>query len=152
MMTEKTLDEIVRPDLREEWEVAKKKWFVSNHNCAAELRRPGYMKTEWYTCNGGIVCLAPKSYCATDFDRKEDDKVACKGVSKKDNPLNYQVYKDILYKDAKWQGTNVSFLRRQGKIVTARTTKRSLRNINYKTYIEDDMVCTRPFKRPRYIE
>ena len=152
MMTEKTLDEIVRPELKGEWQDAKKKWFVSNHDCAAELRRPGFMKTEWYTYNGGIVCLAPKTYCATDFDGKEDDKVAAKGVSKKNNSLGYQNYKEVLYDGVKWQGTNVSFLHRKGRMVTARQTKRALKNINDKSYTEDDMVCTRPFKRPRYIE
>ena len=55
MMTEKTLDELVKPELKDEWELAKKKWFVSNQESAAELRRPGLMKTEWYSCNGGIV-------------------------------------------------------------------------------------------------
>ena len=96
--------------------------------------------------------MAPKTYCATDFDGKEDDKVAAKGVSKKNNSLRYQNYKEVLYDGVKWQGTNVSFLYRQGKMVTARQTKRALKNINDKSYTEDDMVCTRPFKRPRYIE
>lgn len=36
-----TLDELVKPHLRLEWESAKKKWFPSNENYAHDLREPG---------------------------------------------------------------------------------------------------------------
>ena len=36
-----SLDELVKPHLRVEWESAKKKWFPSEENYAHDLREPG---------------------------------------------------------------------------------------------------------------
>ena len=37
----RTLDELVKPQLKTEWEVAKKEWFPSSDNYAYDLREPG---------------------------------------------------------------------------------------------------------------
>ena len=36
-----TLEELVKPDLRDEWEKEKKVWFPSMENYAYDLREPG---------------------------------------------------------------------------------------------------------------
>ena len=50
-----TLENLVRPEKQNEWEEAKKKWFVQDHNDARDLRKPGKMKLEWSTTNGALI-------------------------------------------------------------------------------------------------
>ena len=50
-----SLENLVRSDKKHEWEAAKSKWFVINHNDARDLRKPGKMKLEWSTTNGALI-------------------------------------------------------------------------------------------------
>ena len=49
------MDQIVKPNLRKEWESAKKNWFVLDETDAFQTRLPGLLKSEWKTTNGGIA-------------------------------------------------------------------------------------------------
>lgn len=95
--------------------------------------------------------LAPKTYMAIDYDEIEDDKIACKGVSKRTNSLRYEQFKDTLYNGTTYQMTNISFRDQAGTMKTIKTTKRGLVNVNNKSFTNDDLVTTSPFKKPRYM-
>ena len=49
------MDDIIKPELKTEWETAKKTWFVQDEQDAYETRLPGLMKSEWKTQNGALV-------------------------------------------------------------------------------------------------
>ena len=44
-----TLDDIVKPELRNEWVVEKKKWFPRPDNLEHDLREPGKTETIFYS-------------------------------------------------------------------------------------------------------
>lgn len=46
---------LVKPERRNIWETESSKWFVKDHNNAWDLRKPGKMKLEWSTSDGGII-------------------------------------------------------------------------------------------------
>ena len=50
-----SMDNLVKPERRAEWEEAKNKWFVKDANDAWDLRRPGKMKLEWSSTNGSMI-------------------------------------------------------------------------------------------------
>ena len=46
---------LVKPEKKSSWEEESSKWFVKDHKDAWDLRRPGKMKLEWGTSDGGII-------------------------------------------------------------------------------------------------
>ena len=49
------MENLVREDRKNDWEIQKKLWFVMDDNDAKDLRYPGKMKLEWSTNNGSII-------------------------------------------------------------------------------------------------
>ena len=78
------IENLVVPELRNEYEVEKYNWFLRD-NSPEEQRFPGKMKVEAETSSGFFCGLSPKCYVISDGDekRKFEDKMALKGVSKK---------------------------------------------------------------------
>ncbi|KAL5260053.1 hypothetical protein ACHWQZ_G010240 [Mnemiopsis leidyi] len=74
-----SLEEIVKPELRSEWERQKTIWFPSEENYAHDLREPGLFKVEWQ--GKGFVGLSAKTYFCFSDDPKHD-KLSTKGVNK----------------------------------------------------------------------
>jgi len=50
-----SMDKIVKPKYRSNWDTIRKMWFVINESDPYETRLPGKMKTEWETRNGSII-------------------------------------------------------------------------------------------------
>ena len=94
--------------------------------------------------------LAPKTYAAVCLD-SNNDKYACKGVSHRTNVLHYEDYKSALYQGTIHYMENVTFKSAGGIMKTIRTKKRGLVNLCNKNYTNDDLITTRPFKKPKYI-
>ena len=89
-----SLDEIVKPEMRQAYEVDKKNWFSTDKN---SKRTPGLFKPEIIGTRG--VWLTPKCYLVQNEAGK--NKYRCKGVSKKHNDLNFERNKyvsDVLQK------------------------------------------------------
>ena len=55
LVLEDEMENLVKPEKISEWSNASGEWFVKNHNDAWDLRRPGKMKLEWSSHDGGIV-------------------------------------------------------------------------------------------------
>jgi hypothetical protein len=49
------IDNIVKPELQDQWEEAKWSWFVRDHTDPYQTRLPGLMKEEWRTSNGAMI-------------------------------------------------------------------------------------------------
>ena len=82
-LAEKNFDELVKPELQEEYEKDKHNWFPrtdTEENIAFDKRKPGLFKVEFE--GDGIVALCSKSYfCWSD----KKNKFSCKGVNKRTN-------------------------------------------------------------------
>ena len=50
-----SMETLVRPEKRCEWNDAQMRWFVQDHEDARDLRRPGKMKLEWSTKDGALI-------------------------------------------------------------------------------------------------
>ena len=55
LVMEDEMENLVKPDKKNEWKMAAKQWFVQDHEDAWDLRKPGKMKLEWSTEDGGFI-------------------------------------------------------------------------------------------------
>ena len=84
-----SLDDIVRPEMKQEHETGKKNWLATDK---FSERTPRLFKPEFVDTRG--VQLTAKCYLVqNEANEDEDDKYSCK-VSKKYNDLHFQLYKD----------------------------------------------------------
>ena len=49
------VENLIKPEKKNDWPMLKKKWFVIDLNNPRDLRFPGKMKTEWETTNGAMI-------------------------------------------------------------------------------------------------
>ena len=91
-MSGDSLDEIVRPEMKQEYEADNKNWLAKDK---FSERTPGLFKPEFVSTRG--EWLTAKCYLVqNEANEDEDDKYTCKGVSKKHNNLYFQRYKNVL--------------------------------------------------------
>ena len=89
-MSDDSLDEIVRPEMKQEYEANKKNWLATDK---FSERTSGLFKPEFVGTRG--VWLTAKCYLVQN-EALNENKYSCKGVSKKHNDLHFQRYKDVL--------------------------------------------------------
>ena len=138
-----TIDECVKPELREEWDVEKWNFFSSEDEETMmdfhghliskkqyEKRTPGKFKEEF---NGiGMICLNAKVYHIWSDKMKEGKlltKTSCKGIQKKRNELVREDFLSII-KDP----TIKSFIENAGFIIDGletRTYTQIKKGLNY---------------------
>ena len=111
-----SLEHVIKPSERGAYEVERDRWLPSNrctrcrhfisairtplplNICCATVnqhqqREPGLWKLE--TKADKIIALAPKSYICS-HNSNNTEKLSCKGVQKRINPLVYDNYNDVL--------------------------------------------------------
>ena len=81
------LEDIIRPELRAEFEATKKQWLAWDKWSG---RTPGLFKLE--SEGSGMIALCSKYY----FAKGEKNKFSTKGMSKKQNEINWQRFKAAL--------------------------------------------------------
>ena len=89
-MSGDSLDEIVRPETKQEHKADKKNWLATDK---FSERAPGLFKPEFVGRRG--VWLNVKCYLVEN-EALSENKYSCKGVSKQNNDLHFQRYKDFL--------------------------------------------------------
>ncbi|CAH3167183.1 unnamed protein product, partial [Porites evermanni] len=92
-----SVESLVKPELREEFEQDKCNWLMIRY------RTPGLFKVEWE--GQGIVGLCSKTYYC--FGAK--DKFSCKGVNKKCNDIDKDKYLNVLLTKQNSAGVNRGF-------------------------------------------
>ena len=110
-----SVDALVKPELREEFEAVKDQWFPrtdTKENAAYDKRTPGLFKVEW--CGDGFVGLNSKTY----YCWGEKDKYSCKGISKKNNNINKDTYLRVLMTGQSESGENRGFRVLNNKVLT----------------------------------
>ena len=88
-----TLEEVIKPDMRQVYDIEKKKWFprtdTPEHE-AYDKRTPGLFKEEY--SSDGIIALISKTY----YCFGKEDKFSCKGINKRTNQITKDKYMDVL--------------------------------------------------------
>ena len=89
-MSGDSLDETVRPEMKQAYEADKKNWFATDKFSERTL---GLFKSEFVGARG--VWLTAKCYLVQN-EALDENKYGCKGVSPKRNDLHFQGYKNVL--------------------------------------------------------
>jgi hypothetical protein len=97
MATTGNLEDIIRPEMRDEFEREKHLWFPrtdTNENANYDKRKPGLFKIEF--TGSGIVALSSKLYYVKGFTDK--NKYSCKGIQDRNNVdiISFDNYKRAL--------------------------------------------------------
>ena len=134
----KKLEDIVRPEMKAEFEKQKKNWLAWDKWSG---RTPGLFKLE---CEGDrMIALCSKCYYIDD--RGEKKKFSTKGMSKKQNNINWHRFKTAL-EGSKDMATNRGFRMRDGKIVTYEQEKLGLSAYYDKRWVLPDGIHTEPIE------
>ena len=134
----KKLEDIVRPELKAEFEEQKRNWLAWDKWSG---RTPGLFKLE---CEGDrMIALCSKCYFIDDKGEKK--KFSTKGMSKKQNNINWQRFKAAL-EGSKDIATNRGFRMRDGNIVTYEQEKLGLSAYYDKRWVLPDGIHTEPIE------
>ena len=134
----KKLKDIVRPELKAEFEAQKKNWLAWDKWSG---RTPGLFKLE---CEGDqMIALCSKCYFIDD--RGEKKKFSTKGMSKKQNNITWHRFKTAL-DGSKDMATNRGFRMRDGNIVTYEQEKLGLSAYYDKRWVLPDGIHTEPIE------
>ena len=110
-----SVEELVKPERKEEFEAAKSSWFPrtdTKEHTAYDKRTPGLFKVEW--SGQGFVGLNSKTY----YCWGEKDKYSCKGISKKNNTINKDKYLKVLKTQESESGENRGFRVLKNRVLT----------------------------------
>ena len=111
-----SVEELVKPERREEFEGVKDQWFPRNdtpEHTAYDKRTPGLFKVEW--SGQGFVGLNSKTYYCWG---EEKDKYSCKGISKKNNTIKKDTYLRVLRTGESESGENRGFRVVKNRVLT----------------------------------
>ena len=137
-LSRETLEDAVRPEMREEFEERKKEWFAWDKWSG---REPGLFKLEFEGKRG--IALCSKCY----FMEKEDGKtkVSSKGDSKRQKQLSWKRYNAAL----EWSedmATNIGMRMNRGVMCTYEQNMLGLSAHYDKRRVLDDGIHTEPIE------
>ena len=133
-----SLEEIVRPEMKQAFEANKKKWLAWDKWSG---QTPGLFKLE---CEGSrMIALCLKCYFIDDQGGKK--KFSTKGMAKRQNEINWQRFKTAL-NGKKDMATNRGFRMRDGEIVTYEQNKLGLSAYYDKSWVLPDGIHTEPIE------
>ena len=137
----KTLEDIVKPEMKVEFEEQKKNWLAWDKWSG---RTPGLFKKEFE----GERMIALCSKCYYTEHQIEDgvkQKLSTKGMSKRQNEINWQRFKAALG-GSKDMATNRGFRMRDGNMVTYEQEKLGLSAYYDKRWVLPDGIHTEPIE------
>ena len=112
-----SLDEIVKPEMREKWEESKWDWFPTTE---WEVRTPGLFKEEFR--GHKMIALCSKCYIAMGLETK----TSAKGVKKGQNQLVWDQYFKALSLEEDEEITNVGIRKGTDGMITYAQKKTGL--------------------------
>ena len=137
-----SLDDIVKPHLRTEWDSIKQKWFPRDDNAknaAYDRRTPGLFKIEW--SGDGFIGLLAKTYFCYDIEDTINDKYSAKGVSKT-LQLSRELFRSVLTTTKSCSQTNTGFLLKNKHMYTYHMKKVGLSYFYCKRKVLDNGLST----------
>ena len=136
-------DEIVKPDLKELYKDEKPKWLVTDEY---SKRVPGLFKPEFK--GKRMIALTSKCYFADNGNSGAGAKLgasipkfSCKGVSRRQNKMSWERYKNALF-GALDKVKNIGFRKKENHIVTYEQSKLGLSAYYDKRIVHEDRIHT----------
>ena len=138
-------DEIIKPEMKELYfgdgaqlgsEAEKKNWLVTDEY---SKRVPGLFKAEFQ--GKRMIALTSKCYFADNGKDEGVKKFSCKGVSRRQNKMNWERYKNALFGSLD-KARNIGFRKRDNHIVTYEQSKLGLSAYYDKRIVHEDGIHT----------
>ena len=138
-------DEIIKPEMKELYfgdgaqlgsEAEKKNWLVTDEY---SKRVPGLFKAEFQ--GKRMIALTSKCYFADNGKDEGVKKFFCKGVSRRQNKMNWERYKNALFGSLD-KARNIGFRKRDNHIVTYEQSKLGLSAYYDKRIVHEDGIHT----------
>ena len=129
-------DEIIKPEMKELYKEEKKNWLVTDEY---SKRVPGLFKAEFK--GKRMIALTSKCYFADNGKDEGVKKFSCKGVSRRQNKMNWERYKNALFGSLD-KARNIGFRKRDNHIVTYEQTKLGLSAYYDKRIVHEDGIHT----------
>ena len=137
----KKLEDIVKPEMKAEFEEQKKNWLAWDKWSG---RTPGLFKKEFE--GERMIALCSKCYYTEhQIEDEVKQKLSTKGMSKKQNEINWQRFKAALG-GSKDMATNRGFRMRDGNMVTYEQEKLGLSAYYDKRWVLPDGIHTEPIE------
>ena len=138
-------DDIIKPEMKELYfgdgaqlgsEAEKKNWLVTDEY---SKRVPGLFKAEFQ--GKRMIALTSKCYFADNGKDEGVKKFSCKGVSRRQNKMNWERYKNALFGSLD-KARNIGFRKRDNHIVTYEQSKLGLSAYYDKRIVHEDGIHT----------
>ena len=137
-------DEIIKPEMKELYKEEKKNWLVTDEY---SKRVPGLFKAEFQ--GKRMIALTSKCYFADSGGEagaklggdEGIKKFSCKGVSRRQNKMNWERYRKALFGSLD-KVTNIGFRKRDNHIVTYEQSKLGLSAYYDKRIVHEDGIHT----------
>ena len=129
-------DDIIKPEMKELYKEEKKNWLVTDEY---SKRVPGLFKPEFR--GKRMIALTSKCYFADNGKDEGIKKFSCKGVSRRQNKMNWERYKNALFGSLD-KARNIGFRKRDNHIVTYEQSKLGLSAYYDKRIVHEDGIHT----------
>ena len=129
-------DDIIKPEMKELYKEEKKNWLVTDEY---SKRVPGLFKAEFQ--GKRMIALTSKCYFADSGGDEGIKKFSCKGVSRRQNKMNWERYRKALFGSLD-KARNIGFRKRDNHIVTYEQSKLGLSAYYDKRIFHEDGIHT----------
>ena len=129
-------DDIIKPEMKKLYKEEKKNWLVTDEY---SKRVPGLFKAEFQ--GKRMIALTSKCYFADSGKDEGVKKFSCKGVSRRQNKMNWERYKNALFGSLD-KARNIGFRKRDNHIVTYEQSKLGLSAYYDKRIVHEDGIHT----------
>ena len=129
-------DDIIKPEMKELYKEEKKNWLVTDEY---SKRVPGLFKPEFQEKR--MIALTSKCYYADSGGDEGIKKFSCKGVSRRQNEMNWERYRKALSGSLD-KARNIGFRKRYNHIVTYEQSKLGLSAYYDKRIVHEDGIHT----------
>jgi hypothetical protein len=138
-----TLEEMMKPDQRQVYDIVKKNWFPRTdtpEHAAYDKRTPGLFKEEY--SGDGMIALCSKTY----YCLGKEDKFSCKGINKRTNQITKEKYMDVLLSKKSVSSTNRGFRSMDNQVFTYSQKRTGFTYFFPKRIVLADGVSTAPLE------
>ena len=129
-------DDIIKPEMKELYKEEKKNWLVTDEY---SKRVPGLFKAEFQ--GKRMIALTSKCHFADSGKDEGVKKFSCKGVSRRQNKMNWERYRKALFGSLD-KARNIGFRKRDNHIVTYEQSKLGLSAYYDKRIVHEDGIHT----------
>ena len=129
-------DDIIKPEMKELYKEEKKNWLVTDEY---SKRVPGLFKPEFR--GKRMIAMTSKCYYADSGGDEGIKKFSCKGVSRRQNEMNWERYRKALFGSLD-KARNIGFRKRDNHIVTYEQSKLGLSAYYDKRIVHEDGIHT----------